>query len=107
MAVPQGQLLGFLMAKERGALASLLGFGGKKSDPAESADGARYSKGKEPTVDDDADMASEPDADEDDSDVNFMSFAEAVGIPQAKRATAEAALKRYMMSCMESSKTEE
>lgn len=85
------------MAAKKGALVALLGLGGgKASSPAEPEDGARYSKGEEPDEDD---MGVDYDAD-------FASFADAAGIPPAKRARAEAALKRFVMSC-KGSTTEE
>lgn len=77
------------MAK-RGALVALLGLGGgKKSDPAEPEDGARYSKGEEPDEDDEGG----------DYDADFAAFADAAGIPEARRASAESALKRFVTSC--------
>jgi len=85
------------VAAKRGALIALLGLGGgKSSDPAEAKDGARYAKGTEPDADE---MGGAADADGDDYDADFAAFADAAGIPEARRAGAEAALKRFVSTC--------
>lgn len=85
------------MAAKKGALVALLGLGGgKSSDPAEAEDGARYSKGEEPDEDDGGG----------DYDADFTAFADAAGIPEARRASAESALRRFVGGC-KGSTTEE
>jgi len=78
--------------KKKGALAALLSFGGKSSDPPEEEDGSRYSKGEEPEED-----MEEPELDA--KGAAFAAFAKAAGIPEERRASANEALTRFVKAC--------
>ena len=87
-----------------GAFLGLLKGGGKKSPkpkrPNDAVEGEAYSKVGKPLDDSVDDL--EPDADEDDggaAGASFASLADALGIPEEKRAQAQAALESFVKSC--------
>ncbi len=77
--------------KKRGALAAMLSFGGKSSDPPEEADGSRYSRDEEPP---DTATDEEPDT----VTASWAAYASAAGIPKEKSAGACEALKRFVQA---------
>jgi hypothetical protein len=87
--------------KKKGALAALLSFGGKSSDPPEESDGSRYSRGSDLPDDE------EGDDDMDAEGAAFDAFASASGIPEPKRASAREALARFIKACGGYDDTEE
>ncbi len=108
------------MAEKGGAFLGLLKSGGKKPKPKgepvdDEAEGAAYSKSEmgKPLGDvvggkpDEADEADDEAAEAEESSghgVSFDALANALGIPQEKRASARAALKLFIKSCVRDSK---
>lgn len=80
--------------KKKGALAAMLSFGGKATDPPEEEDGSRYSKDEEP-------QESVVDEEPDTVKASWAAYASSAGIPKEKSAAACEALSRFVRAVHE------